>query len=193
MKTLLPLLENYPLPAIKTIKKWLNCILILLLATLGFQPVFGQSIQTFNGNGTFTVPAGVTSITVECWGGGGRGGTRTTSGAGGGGGGGAYSRSVIAVTPGSNHTVNVGSGSTGTAAGGDSWFATAGTVMAKGGSSVGNNSATGAAGGAAGAGVGTIRNSGGNGFNGNTSGTDYGGGGGSSAGTAANGANGTNG
>ncbi|MBK8947851.1 MAG: hypothetical protein IPM68_03030 [Flavobacteriales bacterium] len=48
-----------------------------------------QVAQTFNSSGSFTPPAGVTQVVVECWGGGGRGGTRTTNGQGGGGGGGA--------------------------------------------------------------------------------------------------------
>ncbi len=38
---------------------------------------YGQS-QTFTSSGSFTVPAGVTSITVECWGAGG-GGSRVTN------------------------------------------------------------------------------------------------------------------
>ena len=60
---------------------------------------FGQNRKHFNTSGTFTVPAGVTSITVEAWGGGGRGGTRTSGHnvALAGGGGGAYSRSTLTV------------------------------------------------------------------------------------------------
>ncbi len=153
-----------------------------------------QVTQTFNTNGTFTVPAGVNSITVGCWGGGGAGGTRTSNGVAGGGGGGAYSSSVIAVTPGDTYSFVVGAGGTSgspATAGGDTWFGSATTVMAKGGNSVATNSQTGATGGAAGPGFGTIKNNGGNGRNGNTSGTDYGGGGGSSAGIAI-GANGNN-
>jgi len=45
--------------------------------------------QTFTSTGVFTVPTGVTSITVEAWGGGGKGGTVNIIGlaaAGGGGG-----------------------------------------------------------------------------------------------------------
>ena len=66
------------------------------------------SPQTFTTNGTFTVPAGVTCIQVEAWGGG--GGTRSGDNRRGGGGGGAYARSVITVTPASNHTVIIGAG-----------------------------------------------------------------------------------
>ena len=60
----------------------------------------------------FTVPCGVTSISVQVWGGGGGGagdGTNnTTAGAGGGGGG--YSTGVIAVVPGNVIAYTVGAG-----------------------------------------------------------------------------------
>ncbi|MBK8622860.1 MAG: Ig-like domain-containing protein [Saprospiraceae bacterium] len=141
----------------------------------------------------YVIPPGVTSITVEVWGGGGRGGSRTTGTAGtGGGGGGAYSRRTVAVTPGQIYVVNVGAGSTSnTAAGGDTWVSpsTVGNafVLAKGGNSAANNVTTGATGGAAGSGIGDVRFSGGNG--GNAPSTTSSGGGGSSAGISANGTN----
>ena len=161
--------------------------------TLAFFWVFAadgwsQVSETFNANGTFAVPPGVTQVTVECWGGGGRGGQRSSNGRGGGGGGGAYSRSVLTVTPSTNHTVTVGDGSNSTGDGGESWFSTAATIMAKGGASCGNNSTTGAAGGSAATSIGTVKYSGGSGANA-PGGT--GAGGGSSAGSAANGANGS--
>lgn len=139
--------------------------------------------QTYTTSGTWVCPPGVTSITVECWGGGGRGGARTTGNnvALAGGGGGAYSRSVISVTPGASYTVNVGAGSSSTSAGGDSWFGSSATVMAKGGQSVADNSNTPGNGGLASASVGTFRYNGGNGATG--TGGSFGGGGGSSAGT----------
>jgi choice-of-anchor C domain-containing protein len=73
---------------------------------------------TFNRAGTssWTCPAGVTSIQVECWGGGGAGGSGTkavdtatnTSQNGGGGGGGAYARRVaVPVTPGQTYTITI--------------------------------------------------------------------------------------
>ncbi|HMR87893.1 MAG TPA: hypothetical protein PKD51_07050, partial [Saprospiraceae bacterium] len=68
---------------------------------------------TYNSPGTytFTVPAGVTQITVDVWGAGGRGGSRTSgSNAYGGGGGGAYSQQTIQVTGGQTYTVFVGQG-----------------------------------------------------------------------------------
>ena len=62
--------------------------------------------QTYTANGTFTVPAGVTSVQVEAWGGGGAGGgvdgVNWQNRAGGGGGGGAYVKNTsVVVTPGS--------------------------------------------------------------------------------------------
>lgn len=156
--------------------------------------------QTYTtpGRKTFTVPAGVTSITVECWGAGGSGGTRSSDGAGGGGGGGAYSLQVISVVPGTSYSYTVGAGAanTSSSAGGDSYFQNAAQtttfVLAKGGNSVASNSATRATGGSASAGTGSIKYNGGDGKNGNTSGTDYGGGGGSSAGTGGSGTDATN-
>jgi hypothetical protein len=146
---------------------------------------------TSAGTTTWTAPQGVTQVTVEAWGGGGRGGSRNSSdGRGmGGGGGGAYSRSVLTVVPGQDYTVVVGAGSTSNlSAGGDSYFNTVGTLLAKGGGTVATDSATGAAGGSAAAGVGDVKFSGGAGSNGYYgTGTDYGGGGGSSAGPAADG------
>ena len=75
----------------------------------------GQVTQTFSytgSNQTFIVPAGVTSITVEVWGGGGGGGGRG-SGTGAtslGGGGGAYARSVISGSLAASYIVVVGNG-----------------------------------------------------------------------------------
>ena len=53
---------------------------------------------------SWTPPAGVTQVMVEMWGGGGGGGPLT------GGGGAAYSRSLIAVTPGTTYGISVGGG-----------------------------------------------------------------------------------
>jgi len=153
-----------------------------------FTTAWSQVTQTYNASGTFLVPAGVSQVTVECWGGGGRGGTRTNNGRGGGGGGGAYVRSTIPVIEGNTYTVTVGLGSTDASAGDDSWFGTATTVMAKGGSSCGNNNTNGASGGSASASIGTVKFSGGDGAN---APANTGGGGGSSAGTAAAGNDGS--
>lgn len=125
-------------------------------------PVATTQTYSTAGTYTFTVPAGVTTITVDTWGGGGRGGSRTSgSNAYGGGGGGAFSRHTLSVTPGETYTVTVGAGATSTAAGGDSWVSinTVGNafVLAKGGNSVANNTVAGAAGGSAAAGNGSIK------------------------------------
>ena len=131
--------------------------------------VGGTVAFTSAGATTWTCPAGVTSVQVECWGGGGAGGSalRTpNSGSvqyGGGGAGGAYAKlNSYAVTPGNTYYINVGAGgvaATGTVtndtkvAGGNSWFNSvnaepsgAGGCVAKGGDggqcAVGNTSAT---------------------------------------------------
>ena len=163
----------------------LTLALLLVLVT----EALPQLSQTFTANGTFTVPAGVTQVTVECWGGGGRGGSRSSNGRGGGGGGGGYARSLVTVSPG-NYTVTIGAGSSSnTQPGGDSWFGTASTIMAKGGATVGNNNSTGASGGTAAASIGTVKFSGGDGADAPLT---SGGGGGSSAGTALAGVTATN-
>lgn len=59
----------------------------------------------------FTVPAGVSQITVETWAGGGAGGGVTGYGdEGAGGAGGQYARKIVAVIPGSSHSIVVGAG-----------------------------------------------------------------------------------
>lgn len=99
------------------------------------QPFYAQT-QTFNSSGTFTVPAGVTSIIVEAWGAGGGGSNRF--GAAGGGGGGAYTRGVISnLIPGSTITITVGSGGS---AGNSGDQSSVGTIIANGGSSTSDRS-----------------------------------------------------
>lgn len=146
------------------------------------------------GNGIWTVPAGVTSITVEAWGGGGGGSGRGTSnGSGGGGGGGAYSRSILTVTPLSSLNVIVGNGGTSNNNGGNSFifFVTSDTlVRAEGGLSSGLDNPGGARGGIIGNGKGIVRFNGGNGFGGTTTGPRRGGGGGGGAGPLGIGADG---
>ncbi|RZJ67738.1 MAG: choice-of-anchor D domain-containing protein [Flavobacterium sp.] len=163
---------------------------LLVLFLLIGNEAFSQSPQTFDTTNTWTVPAGVTSVTVQAWGGGGHGASRTSNGRGGGGGGGAYAVKVVAVTPGDVLTVNVGGGATDDNAGGDSWFIDNTIVLAKGGASAPDNSNTNGVGGSLTLSIGDDTNSGGNGANGGTNS----GGGGSSAGTAAagNGANANN-
>src|SRR3989338_8740480 len=154
------------------------------------------STETFTSTTTWTAPAGVTSVQAEVWGGGGGGGGKALdSDGGGGGGGGAYSRENSAtVAPGNVYTVTVGSAGTGSTgctastAGGDSWFISTATVLAKGGSPGACSTGTppvGGAGGASGSGVGDAVFSGGQGEKGVNNNNGRGGYGGSSAGTGA--------
>ncbi|WP_052257242.1 LamG-like jellyroll fold domain-containing protein [Flavobacterium sp. AED] len=160
-------------------KKIFLALAFLFITSVGFS----QSPKTYSSSGTFTVPAGITSVTAQVWGGGGKGSTRGTNGNGGGGGGGAYASQAVtvdALNP--TYTVTVGTGSTTTADGLDSWFSTAGTVLAKGGKSQADNTPGGAVGGLASTSIGTTKWNGGTGVTGAVA---YGGGGGSSAGTGA--------
>ena len=85
--------------------------------------LYGQSSTIVDydmpGTYTYTVPAGVTELVVECWGAGGGGsaaiGMKETGGrgAGAGGGGGAHAHSVISVSPGQVLTLVVGAGGAG--------------------------------------------------------------------------------
>jgi uncharacterized repeat protein (TIGR02543 family) len=90
-------------------------IVASLTVTAIFQPPFpaiatrgdGYTLATFlEGTGTWTIPAGVTSVEVLVVGGGGGGAIW----AGGSGGGGMYYASSYAVTPGSEMTITVGAG-----------------------------------------------------------------------------------
>ncbi|NDW13171.1 hypothetical protein D0T50_09720 [Bacteroides sp. 214] len=156
--------------------------------------------KLYESSSTFTVPQGVTSVTLEAWGGGGGGGYSSDNGrACGGGGGGAYSRNVITVTPGQILTITVGaggSGDSGTHNGGDSYVLLSdGTTLVKavGGKGVADNSSDGAAGGQASDCVGTAY-SGGNGGSGSGQGGGEGsGGGGGGAGSSGAGKTGGNG
>jgi hypothetical protein len=78
-----------------------------------------NGMEEFTQSGVFTVPAGVTHLFVEIWGGGGGGGGGVDDpgdgffSAGSGGGGGGYTRAVIAVSALSTYNVIVGSGGAG--------------------------------------------------------------------------------
>src|SRR5262249_49930048 len=91
----------------------------------------GTQTTTYTSSGTFTAPAGVTSVTVDMWGGGGGGcsGDGCETGASGG----AYVHATASVTPGNGYSVTIGQGGGGgsTSAGG-----TGGTGFHKGGNGV---------------------------------------------------------
>jgi hypothetical protein len=170
--------------------------------TYSFSTASGNpvTLRYITANGTnWNVPsASIKGANVQVWGAGGGGGSAGNANnfGGGGGGGGAYSSKLVtSLSTASNpYTVSIGAGGSGGAAGantaatdgGDSFFNTAGTVMAKGGVKGLNNvnGSGGGVGGAFGSGVGTVRKSGGTGGNG---GTASGGGGGSSAGSNSDG------
>ena len=89
----------------------------ILVPTLGWGQV--QTL-TFTANGTWTVPCGVTSVTVTCWGGGGGGagdgGSSATTGGGGSSGG--MVTSTIAVVSGTSIAYTIGAGGAGGCGGG---------------------------------------------------------------------------
>lgn len=163
---------------------------LFIIGLLFFAKGFSQT-QTieFKNSGSYqwTVPCGVTSITVDAWGAGAAGSNN------GGGGGGAYASKVFTVTPGTTYSINVGRAG-GTYGGG--WFSTPNTegentvfgnnlVRAEGGGQNGGYNK----GGRASACIGDIRYSGGDG---GAAGTSSGGsGGGGSAGRSGQGGNGT--
>jgi hypothetical protein len=139
---------------------------VFLIGILPTSIIFAQTTQTFTASGNFVVPAGVTSVTVEAWGGGGGGKSGTTgpTGIGGsGGGGGAFSTGNIAVTSGSTLSITVGAGGTkdnngsasvvstisanGGVSGGPGGTATGGTTNTSGSSGATNSTTTGGNGG----------------------------------------------
>jgi len=173
-------------------------------ACSGVTPTNPQQ-QKYTSNATFVTDNGVTSLKVRCWGaGGGAGGGRYdgTWSAGSGGGGGAYAyTAALTVSPCTAYSVVVGAGGAGGPKrtdgnpGGDSYFGSASTVMAKGGGKgLGANGGNpnGGTGGQASASVGaTTKHSGGNGGKGGDDALNNDGGGG--GGGASDGGNGGNG
>jgi len=164
-------------------------VLVVIIGTLFMaQQSFSQGSVTFNSSGTFSVPPGVTEITVECWGGGGSGGGGTGNEDGcGGGAGGAYAIKVIGVDEYDLYTITVASQRTGIQNPGQqgfaSWFGSTGTVYAEGGA--GGTDTNGGVGSDDNS-IGDDTNPGGNGASGTSS---YGGGGGGGAGSTGAGGN----
>ncbi len=95
-----------------SIRSFLLLIFIFPLSFVGI----GQITETFLSSSTWTCPAGVSSVTVQCWGGGGAGGgasglnSSNTRSTGGGGGGGSYAQKSISVTANTQYTITVGAG-----------------------------------------------------------------------------------
>lgn len=164
------------------ISKLLFSLVAVLLLSFLPDMGWGQNSKAFTTSGSFTIPAGVTSITVECWGAGGGGGPVIPySNRGGGGGGGAYAKSVISVTPGATYSYVIGSGGGPKNSGGDTYFGSS-LVLAKGGT--GATSDIAGVGGNKNSSIGDVCLSGGSGANGSNSKS---GGGGGAAGASQNG------
>lgn len=157
--------------------------LFLMLVFISVYSWSQSSIQTFNTNGAFTVPAGVTSLAVQAWGGGGAGGGANGAGllfgrGAAGGGGGAYASAPISITPGTVLNVVVAGQTAGTSAangsaGGNSTITGFETVvLAAGGSggaaNISDGTPVGGIGGTIVASAGTTRFAGLNGANGNS-------------------------
>lgn len=161
---------------------------IIILASLGLvTQASAQVTRTFTANGSFTVPPGVTSITVRAWGGGGGGGA--TAGRDAGGGGGAYASKVLMVSPSDPaYSIVVGAGGNAGVNGVASSFG--GTTVVAAGGGAGQASDAGGIGGLVASSTGDPGAvfAGGNG--GSATSGNSGGGGGGSAFTNANGNNG---
>ncbi len=156
----------------------------------------GDSEYTSAGTYTWTVPAGVTNVSVVCIGAGGTNGLGN-SGQAGGGAALAY-RNGISVTPGATGTVIVGgpagrSGNSGQTGGSSSFQYSGTTTTAGGGGGGGGNGASGGSGGGGGTRSGTTTG-GGNGGSGGTDNQNAGGpGGGGAGGYSGNGGGGASG
>ncbi len=159
------------------------------------------SVITCTGTGTYKPAAGVTCVNAQAWaGGGGGGGVSSGAWAGGGGAGGAFASKFVPVANPTTYTVTVGAGGAGGPAsgaapgtnGGDSWFSSTSTVLAKGGGGGGGDpnlaAPQGTPGTSPGGSIGTAPNpyGGGSGTAGTTA---YGGAGGGGAGSTSAGAN----
>jgi hypothetical protein len=154
-------------------------IMFLFCLGLGIS-IYSQEVSIdFTSSGTWTVPAGVTQITVEAWGaGGGGGGSNSNNSGGSGGGGGGYSMKTFTVTQNQSISFTVGTGGSGGAEnggnGGNGGDTSILGVVANGGTGGGANGGTSGTGGSAsggdiivnGANGGVGGNTGGNGGNG---------------------------
>lgn len=147
-------------------------------------PYLSSVTAEFDVDGSFTIPSGISTIMVECWGGGGGGGNASHNGnhnsRGGGGAGGAYAAATITNASGTYY-YTIGSGGSGGSDGTPTSFVQNVTIYveAEGGAQGGNanrNNATGGIGSASNS-IGDIVFPGGNGGNASNDGSGAGGGG----------------
>ena len=121
-------------------KRVLQLLLVAFLFLAGMPSLtYGQTTATFStvGTTTWTCPAGVTSVQVECWGGGGAGGgvANVKYILAGGGAGGNYQVATVQVVPGTVYNIVVGAGGVGAlspangGSGGASSFAYSSTTL----------------------------------------------------------------
>lgn len=174
---------------------------MLLSGQLFAQVTKEVKFTTTGSEQTWTIPAGVSEVTIECWGGGGAGGFMGSSvRAASGGGGGAYAKKTLAVEQCTDLTIKVGAGGSGQKStngiGEDSYvkYNSTTVVLAVGGGDVGDNVyETAGQGGQASSCIGDIVFSGGNGGTGSSGAYCGSGGGGAAGGRGGNGGNGGNG
>ena len=153
-----------------------------LLFSIIYASLWAQPPHTFTANGSLVVPAGITSMAVQAWGGGGAGGGAAGAGlllgrGAGGGGGGAYATANITVVAGNTLSVSVAGTTVGGlgdgAAGGNSTIlGFESSILAAGGAGGGanttGNTPAGGAGGSNAVSVGTTKNPGTNGGSGSS-------------------------
>lgn len=151
-----------------------------------------MATDIFTSSGTWTCPAGVTSVQVECFGGGGGGGSdRAAAKSGGGGGGGAYSkRNSIRVVPSYTYTVTVAASVNPKTNGSSSVFTGEDLVTCVAVGGMAGGTYVGKFGGNAASGSGDVKYSGGNGGS-SVGSLNAGGGGGEGAYESGNGNNGS--
>jgi hypothetical protein len=158
-----------------------------------------RQVVATTGSSSYSVPVGVTTITVKAWGAGGGGGAGGSASIGGTGGGGGFAQANLTVTPGESLNVYVGNPGTsntvvstsggGGGGGGASYVARGATYLvigAGGGGGGGGDNSSATPGGAGGAGGGTT------GLGGTSSGTANGGGAGTASAGGAAGTGGVN-
>ncbi|WKL46532.1 hypothetical protein Q1W71_16380 [Flavobacterium pectinovorum] len=148
-----------------------------LLFSIIYASLWAQPPHTFTANGSVVVPAGITSMGIQAWGGGGAGGGAAGAGllfgrGAAGGGGGAYAAANITVVAGNTLSVSVagttsGTLGDGTAGGSSTILGFESSILAAGGAGGGanttGNTPAGGTGGTTGTSVGTTKNPGTNG------------------------------